>query len=108
MANKCLTITRSNFDETVLQSTIPVLVDFWAPWCGPCRMVSPLIEEIADEYAGRAIVGKLNIDDHIELAQKYRVMSIPTVLLFKEGEAVERIVGAHPQNTYADLLIKHL
>jgi thioredoxin 1 len=106
--NKVLTITNSNFDEVVLNSDKPVLVDFWATWCGPCRMVSPLIEELADEYGETAVVGKVNVDDESELASKFRIMSIPTVMLFKNGQAVEKIVGARSKNEFAELLDRHV
>lgn len=106
--NKVLTITNSNFDEVVLNSDKPVLVDFWATWCGPCRMVSPLIEELAEEYGETAVVGKVNVDDESELASKFRIMSIPTVMLFKNGQAVEKIVGARSKNEFAELLDRHI
>lgn len=93
-----VTLTISNFDEEVLNSELPVLVDFWADWCGPCKMLSPLITEIAGEYDGKIKVGKVNVDEEQGLAMKYRVSSIPTLVLFKEGQAVERSVGAVPKN----------
>lgn len=93
-----VTLTISNFDEEVLNSELPVLVDFWADWCGPCKMLSPLIAEIAGEYDGKIKVGKVNVDEEQGLAMKYRVSSIPTLVLFKEGQAVERSVGAVPKS----------
>ena len=93
-----VTLTISNFDEEVLKSDLPVLVDFWADWCGPCKMLSPLIAEIAGEYDGKVKIGKVNVDEEQGLAMKYRVSSIPTLVLFKEGEAVERSVGAVPKS----------
>lgn len=93
-----VTLTISNFDEEVLNSEVPVLVDFWADWCGPCKMLSPLITEIAGEYDGKIKVGKINVDEEQGLAMKYRVSSIPTLVLFKEGQAVERSVGAVPKS----------
>ncbi len=85
--------TEANFQDEVLQSSEPVLVDFWAPWCGPCRMIAPVIEELASEYSGAVKVGKVNIDDNPGPAQTYGVMNIPTLLLFKSGEVVDRFVG---------------
>ena len=89
--------TDANFDQEVLKSSQPVLVDFWAPWCGPCRMIAPIVAEISTEYAGKLKVGKLNTDDNQSVAARYGVMSIPTVMIFKNGEMVARIVGAQPK-----------
>ena len=87
----------SSFETDVLQSEVPVLVDFWAPWCQPCRAIAPSLEELANEYEGRAAVGKVNIDEHQSVAQRYGVMSIPTLLVFKNGEVVGQVVGAVPK-----------
>ncbi|MCM1565707.1 MAG: thioredoxin [Dehalobacter sp.] len=87
------TFTAENWQSDVLSSSQLVLVDFWAAWCGPCRMIAPVVEELADEYAGKVTVGKLNVDEQGEISQKYGVMSIPTLLLIKNGEIVDKIVG---------------
>jgi len=96
-----LEITDATFDEVVLKSTQPVLVDFWATWCGPCRMVGPIIEELSGDYEGKAVVGKVDVDSNQEFAAKYGVRNIPTVLLFKNGEVVDKQVGVAPKATYA-------
>ena len=95
-----LQITDASFDEVVLKSDKPVLVDFWATWCGPCRMLGPVIEELATEYEGRVVVGKVDVDNNQEFAAKYGVRNIPTVLVFKDGEVVGRQVGVAPKKTY--------
>jgi thioredoxin 1 len=99
-----LTITTSNFETEVLQAATPVLIDFWAPWCGPCRLVAPAVEEMAAQYAGKLKVGKVNVDDHIEQAQRLRVMNIPTLIFFKDGQEVDRVVGVAPK----EALVKKL
>lgn len=96
-----LTIDQKSFQNDVLNSPEPVLVDFWAPWCGPCRMVAPVIEEIATEYTGKIKVGKINVDDNPELAEKYGILSIPTICLFAKGEIVSRMVGFKPKKEIA-------
>jgi len=90
-------ITKDNFEEEVLKSELPVLVDFWASWCGPCKMLSPIVSQIAEEQEGKVKVGKINVDEQQELAAQFRVMSIPTLILFKGGEAVAQSVGVQPK-----------
>ncbi len=95
--SKPVAVDDSNFDQTVLQAELPVLVDFWAAWCGPCRMVAPLVEELAEEYEGRISFVKLDVDQNSKTASKYGIMSIPTLLIFKKGEPVSHIVGFRPK-----------
>lgn len=93
-----IAVTDKSFDEEVLQSNTPVLVDFWAEWCGPCRMVEPIVDEIASEYDGKAKVTKLNVDDNPEVSIKYNIRSIPALLIFKNGEVVDQVIGAVPKS----------
>ncbi len=101
-----LEITDSNFEETVLKSNKPVMVDFWAAWCGPCRMVGPIIDELSEEYDGKAIIGKIDIDSNQQYAAQFGVRNIPTVLVFKDGELVDRKVGVSSKNDYAEAIDK--
>ncbi len=101
-------LTDANFDQEVLRSDIPVIVDFWAEWCGPCKVLSPILEEIANEYQGKVKVGKVNVDDEANLQGRYNVMSIPTMKFFKGGNLVGEIVGAAPKSTIETELKKHL
>ena len=100
-------ITPENFDS-IVNDSLPVLVDFWAPWCGPCRSLSPIVDEVADELAGKLVVAKCNVDDNQDLAMKFGVMSIPTLVVFKNGEEIDRSVGALPKARLQSLLEKHL
>lgn len=99
---KPVTITDDNFETEVINSEIPVLIDFWAAWCGPCKMIAPIIEELAVEYDGKFKVGKLDVDENQQTAIKYGVRSIPTVLILKDGEVKETIIGAVPKNVFVD------
>ncbi|MGF1486650.1 MAG: thioredoxin [Prochloraceae cyanobacterium] len=101
-------VTDASFKEDVLDSEIPVLVDFWAPWCGPCRMVGPVVDEIAEQYAGQVKVVKLNTDENPNVASQYGIRSIPTLMIFKGGQRVDMVVGAVPKTTLANTLEKYL
>ncbi len=103
-----LEFTDQNFEQDVLKSAEPVLVDFWATWCGPCRMMSPTVDALAEEYSGRAKVGKLNVDDNMDSAGRFGIRSIPTLILFKGGEVKEQIVGSTSKEALKQLLDKHL
>ncbi len=99
-----LEITDTNFEELVLKSDKPVIIDFWAEWCGPCRMVGPIVQEIGNEYQGKAIVGKVNVDENPEITVKFGIRNIPTILFFKNGEIVDKQVGAVPKQVLATKL----
>ncbi len=99
-----VTITKENFEQVVLKNDKPVLVDFWATWCGPCKMLSPIIEEVRKETEGKAVVGKINVDEQQELAMQFGVMSIPTLLVFKNGEIVKKQIGFIPKQAVLGLL----
>ena len=97
-------ITNSNFENEVLNSNIPVIVDFWAPWCGPCRMLAPVLAEIAEEYEGSVVVGKINVDEEPQLAAQFGIASIPTLIVFKNGEITAKSVGVKPKAQILDMI----
>ncbi len=101
-------VTDLNFKAEVLESSVPVLVDFWAPWCGPCRMVAPVVDEIAQQFAGQVKVVKVNTDENPNVASQYGIRSIPTLMIFKGGQKVDMVVGAVPRTTLAQTLEKYL
>jgi thioredoxin 1 len=105
---KALALTKENFDEILNGTDKLVVVDFWAAWCGPCRAVAPIIEELAKEYEGRAVIGKVNVDDQNEISFRYRIMSIPTIIFFKGGQVVDKVVGARTREELAQLIDKNL
>jgi len=103
-----LEVSDTSFDSEVKQSGVPVLVDFWAPWCGPCRSIAPIVEELAQEFQGKLKVVKVNTDDNVKTAQEYRISGIPSLLIFKNGEPVEQLVGVHKKTTLSEMITKHL
>lgn len=103
-----LVFTEDSFKKEVLDSDKPVLVDFWAVWCGPCKMLAPTVDQINAEFEGKAKVGKVNVDENQQLAAQYGIMSIPTVMIFKGGKVVEQFIGVNPKGVYVDALNKHI
>jgi thioredoxin 1 len=109
MANeKILTLSNDIFEQEVVKSDKPVLIDFWATWCGPCSAVAPVIDQLADKFDGRVKVAKVNVDEQSELASRFRIMSIPTVMLFKNGQVAEKLIGARSYEEFSQLLEKNL
>ncbi|NLC42650.1 MAG: thioredoxin [Clostridiales bacterium] len=103
-SDKVVNLTLDNFEEEVENSNLPVLVDFWAAWCGPCKMIAPIIDQLADEFDGKAKIAKVNVDENRDLSIRFQVQSIPTLLLFKDGEVVNQMVGARPKAELVKLL----
>ena len=108
MSEKIETLTDATFDENVKGSDVPVLVDFWAEWCGPCKMITPVLEEIAAEHAGKVRIAKLNIDDNLDVTRRFDVMSIPTLILYKDGEPKARLIGAKPKGALLEEISAYL
>ncbi len=106
--DKIKVLTKSNFEQIVVNSDMPVLVDFWASWCGPCRAVAPVMEELSEEYGDKVVIGKVNVDEEGDLSAKFRIMSIPTIMLFKGGQVVDKVVGARSKNEFAQMLDKNV
>lgn len=107
-SDKIVVLTNENFDQEITKSEKPVLVDFWASWCGPCRAIAPVMEELAEEFDGKAIIGKVNVDQESELSARFKIMSIPTVMLFKEGQMVEKIIGARSKEDFSNMISNNL
>jgi thioredoxin 1 len=105
---KPVELSEINFEQEVLKSNTPVLVDFWAVWCGPCKMIAPIVDELSVEYEGKLKIGKVDVDNHQQIAMQYGIRSIPTLLIFKDGKVVEQIVGAAPKKSLVEKLSKHL
>jgi thioredoxin 1 len=104
MADNVIHLEDSTFDSKVLQSKLPVIVDFWAPWCAPCRVIAPVLEEVAQKYQGKVVVAKMNVDEHTKVATQYQITAIPTLLFFKDGKVAQQIVGAVPKAKVVEAL----
>ncbi len=105
---KPVELNENNFEQEVLKANMPVLVDFWAVWCGPCKMIAPVVDELANEYEGKLKIGKVDVDNNQQIAMQYGIRSIPTLLIFKDGKVVEQIIGAAPKRSLIEKLSKHL
>jgi len=108
MSENTFVATDQNFEEEVIKSTVPVVIDFWAAWCVPCKMIAPTLDELAQEFAGKAKIGKLNVDENREIAGKYGIRGIPSLLLFKDGEIKDQLVGVHSKQEISNMISKSL
>lgn len=107
-SDKILTIDANNFEDLVIKSTQPVLLDFWAIWCGPCKAILPILDELAEEYEGKCVIGKINVDEQSALAQEFKIMSIPTLIVYKDGNQQEKIIGARSKSDLKALIEKYI
>lgn len=105
---KTIEVNKNNFEQVVLKSEKPVVVDFWAAWCGPCRTLSEIIEQLAEDFAETVVVAKVNVDDETELSTEHRIMSIPTIMIYKNGQIVEKMVGVHSSEEFSEIIKRHI